>query len=101
MAKKVKVIRKKEWKEFATNNITPKLREIGVSESFLIDLDRKGIHNGLSDLGRDGSHKGKDKVTKLHAAFKQELHPEYEVEKVCNDPNNKRLITHLKITRLL
>lgn len=97
MAKKVKVIRKKEWKEFATNNITPKLREIGVSESFLIDLDREGIHNGLSDLGRDGTMGG----AKLHAAFKQELHPEYKVEKVCNDPNNKKLKTHLKITKLL
>lgn len=96
MAKKVKVIRKKEWKEFATNNITPKLREIGVSESFLIDLNREGIHNGLSDLGRDGTRGG----SKLHAAFKQELHPEYKVDKVCNDPNNKKLKTHLKITKL-
>lgn len=94
MAKKI--IRKEEWKEFAADNITPELQEISVGESFLIDLDREGINNGLSDLGRDGTRGG----SKIHAAFKQELHHEYKVDKVCNDPNNKKLKTHLKITKL-
>lgn len=95
-----KVIGKEEWKKFAIDNIIPKLREIGVGKSFLIDLNRDGIHNGLSNLGRDGSHKGKDKIKRLYAAFDINEHPEYKVEKVCNDPNNKKLKTHLKITKL-
>lgn len=106
---KLITIQEKQWSDFVNNNqIKQKLSHCHIGESFLVPLNRKGIHNGLSDLDREGIHNGLSDLgrdgtrggAKLHAAFKQELHPEYKVDKVCNDPNNKRLKTHLKITKL-
>lgn len=87
-----------EWTGFEREHeIYMHLQQRKVGENFLIPLNREGIPNGLSDLGRDGSRGG----VKIHPAFRQELHPEYCVKKVCNDPKNKRKVTDLKITKLL
>lgn len=101
--KKPTIIQKKKWKNFEKENIIPKLSHIQVGENFLLSLKRDGgIDNGLSDLGRDGSSfKNKMEAKRIHAAHDIESHPEYCVEKVCNDSKNKRKVTDLKITKLL
>ena len=87
-----------EWDDFVKKEIIWRLQKINVGESFVVPLNRGQDPNGLShlDLARDGSCGG----AKIHPAYIQELHPDYKVEKVCQDPTSKTLITHLKITKL-
>lgn len=72
-------------------DIEAKVKQKKSDETFTYELDRKGITNGLGDLGRDGKRGG----TKKHAIYDDKR---WEVIDKIRDKNGVIIKLEIKVT---